>query len=69
VYPDITEGSRSEEGVTYSVEEDICIGVTFETLLKGDLHAAEPKLIAVTETVDVIAEARSERYLWHILLE
>ena len=64
--PDITEGSRSKEGVTYSVEEDVCIGVTFEALLKGDLHAAEPKLVAVTEAVDVIAEARPERYLWHI---
>ena len=66
VYPDITEGSCSKEGVTYSVEEDVCIGVTFEALLKGDLHAAEPKLVAVTEAVDVIAEARPERYLWHI---
>ena len=56
-------------GVTYSVKEDVSIGVTFEALLKGDLHAAEPKLIAVTEAVDVIAEARPERYLWHILLE
>ena len=51
------------------MEEDVSIGVTFEALLKGDLHAAEPKLIAVTEAVDVIAEARPERYLWHILLE
>jgi len=69
VHPDITEGSRSKEGVTYSVKEDVSIGVTFEALLKGDLHATEPKLVAVTEAVDVIAEARPERYLWHILLE
>ena len=66
MHPDITEGSRSKEGVTYSVKEDVSIGVSFEALLKGDLHAAEPKLVAVTEAVDVIAEARPERYLWHI---
>jgi len=48
VPPDITEGSRSKEGVTYSVKEDVSIGVSFEALLKRDLHAAEPKLVAVT---------------------
>jgi len=63
VHPDITEGSCSKEGVTYSVEEDVCIGVSFEALLKRDLYPAEPKLVAVTEAVDVIAEARPERYL------
>jgi hypothetical protein len=68
VHPDITEGGCSEEGITYSVEEDVSIGVTFEALIKGDLYAAEPKLVAVTEAVDVIAEARPERYLWHIIL-
>ena len=66
MHPDITEGGCSEEGITYSVEEDVSIGVTFEALIKGDLYAAEPKLVAVTEAVDVIAEARPERYLWHI---
>ena len=61
--PRYHRGQPLQGGRHIQREEDVCIGVTFEALLKGDLHAAEPKFVAVTEAVDVIAEARPERYL------
>ena len=67
VHPNIPQCCSPEQGITDGMKEDICIGVSFKTLLIRDLHSTEPKIIAITEAVYIVAEACAERYLRHIV--
>jgi hypothetical protein len=54
---DVGEAGGAEEGVADRVGEAVGVGVTFETVVGGEAHAAENHGATGDEAVDVVAVA------------